>query len=519
MPKFILRKKYLLLVAVLSFTCFGFVGVKQADAACVINSFALRPHGVQPTNLGTPPTVNDFPGPNNPNRNQNNGYPVPGYSSSNPNFPPYVYADISTSDCDGKTFSFVVQDWQLATALAAAQAYSGPEGSIFAWLVDTFTDDEAFSVIMQVFVGPAAPQQGSPYQTDQDNFTIVFKSGEDNCVSQAGYDCKYIFGLFASNVQGYIHGTSSEPALMYDCDGVCTDAWQFVQIISYQQSLASDTGGITVGPATDYFTEGYDAYLAPLPGFTVGQSSTLGGFLKALFTVLIIVAGLLAFIMIVMGAITYATTDSFSNSEHGREMMFNAILGLVLALGAWIVLNAINPNLASNLSITIPKVSTNPRFEPEASVGAGVDQITLTTTSGATVTLNNCDVDQMSQITAFGKTFKIYHGLVASIQAVEAEWLAAGGQSFYEIKTMGGYNCRRVRGTNSWSSHAFGTAVDINQDKNPFGPNLETDMPPAFVQMWTNHGWGWGGAWTSVKDAMHFSKYPSSEDGDGVVSE
>ena len=34
-------------------------------------------------------------------------------------------------------------------------------------------------------------------------------------------------------------------------------------------------------------------------------------------------------------------------------------------------------------------------------------------------------------------------------------------------------------------------------------------MPKAFVQAFTSEGFGWGGAWTSVKDAMHFSLSPN----------
>jgi membrane-bound lytic murein transglycosylase B len=55
--------------------------------------------------------------------------------------------------------------------------------------------------------------------------------------------------------------------------------------------------------------------------------------------------------MIVMGGIEYMTTELISSKEAGKERIRNAIFGLLLALGAWTILNTINPNiLKSDLS-------------------------------------------------------------------------------------------------------------------------------------------------------------------------
>lgn len=76
----------------------------------------------------------------------------------------------------------------------------------------------------------------------------------------------------------------------------------------------------------------------------------------------------------------------------------------------------------------------------------------------------------------------------------------------------GAYVCRRITGGTGYSLHAYGTAVDINWDTNPYTTGrLVTDMPSAMVAeitgMRTNSGapvWGWGGAYRSIKDAMHY---------------
>jgi len=86
------------------------------------------------------------------------------------------------------------------------------------------------------------------------------------------------------------------------------------------------------------------------------------------------------------------------------------------------------------------------------------------------------------------------------------------------------FNCRRVRGTTSWSEHAYGLAVDINPFENPAVQGGVVDPPaaaawadrsrhsPAVIghgdavwRAFISVGWQWGGDWTSPKDYQHFS--------------
>jgi hypothetical protein len=91
----------------------------------------------------------------------------------------------------------------------------------------------------------------------------------------------------------------------------------------------------------------------------------------------------------------------------------------------------------------------------------------------------------------------------------------------------GAYNCRKITGGSGYSLHAYGpgsrfvfwtkvavttaVAVDVNWDRNPYGPHLVTDMPRAMVDevcaIETVDGvivWRWGGYYETNKDAMHF---------------
>ena len=75
----------------------------------------------------------------------------------------------------------------------------------------------------------------------------------------------------------------------------------------------------------------------------------------------------------------------------------------------------------------------------------------------------------------------------------------------------GAYNCRPITGGTKYSLHAYGVALDLNWQSNPYGPSLVTDMPAAMVAdikaIRTRNGkqvWRWGGNYAGNKDAMHF---------------
>lgn len=99
----------------------------------------------------------------------------------------------------------------------------------------------------------------------------------------------------------------------------------------------------------------------------------------------------------------------------------------------------------------------------------------------------------------------------------------------------GASNCRRITGGTGYSLHAYrdgeqfgfwsgvavtmAVAVDINWDRNPYGPRLVTDMPRGMVEeicaLRTGNGvqvWGWGGLYKGNTDAMHFELHCTAAD-------
>ena len=95
----------------------------------------------------------------------------------------------------------------------------------------------------------------------------------------------------------------------------------------------------------------------------------------------------------------------------------------------------------------------------------------------------------------------------------------------------GAFECRQAvpspctggTGNGHWSMHAYGEAIDLNPDENPYvGCGMTRNhkalsymrrsdirpgmITPAVVRVFAAAGWGWGGSWNgSTKDYMHFS--------------
>ena len=89
----------------------------------------------------------------------------------------------------------------------------------------------------------------------------------------------------------------------------------------------------------------------------------------------------------------------------------------------------------------------------------------------------------------------------------------------------GAFACRPTTGASSYSQHAYGLAVDVNPFQNPYlsddvvlpelassylerglrRPGMIHPVGPV-VRAFDSIGWGWGGAWRSLKDYQHFSQ-------------
>ena len=137
-----------------------------------------------------------------------------------------------------------------------------------------------------------------------------------------------------------------------------------------------------------------------------GDSSAFSGYLNMMIKLFIGICAVLAVIMIVVGGIEYMTSELISSKEAGKERIRNAIFGLLLALGAWTLLNAINPNLLDSslknlTSVTVTVTADQANFaateQTTASVGTGY-KLSGTPSSGVTDFANN-SCSSLSKVT------------------------------------------------------------------------------------------------------------------------
>jgi len=83
----------------------------------------------------------------------------------------------------------------------------------------------------------------------------------------------------------------------------------------------------------------------------------------------------------------------------------------------------------------------------------------------------------------------------------------------YVKSPAGGYNCRKIAGSNAKSMHAYGAAVDINTKYANYWrwgrgePQWQNRIPIEIVRIFERHGFIWGGYWFHY-DTMHFEFRP-----------
>jgi hypothetical protein len=103
--------------------------------------------------------------------------------------------------------------------------------------------------------------------------------------------------------------------------------------------------------------------LAPLPGtptggFDIAKTSSLGTYINIIINLVIGISAVLAVVMTVIGGIEYMTSELPGGKEGGKDRIKDALLGLLIALGAYALLNTINSDLLnSNINISAVTVT------------------------------------------------------------------------------------------------------------------------------------------------------------------
>jgi hypothetical protein len=149
--------------------------------------------------------------------------------------------------------------------------------------------------------------------------------------------------------------------------------------------------------------------LEPIPGFeaTTGPGpDQFKNFVEGIYKFGIWAVGIAALLMITVGGFTYLTSaGNTAKAGAGKEIIKNAIFGLVVALLAWLLLNIINPDLVT-VTITMPaapagQTGASPTSPQGGAPGGATRPSTPTPGAGATanctpMTSGDCSVSNLT---------------------------------------------------------------------------------------------------------------------------
>ena len=204
---------------------------------------------------------------------------------------------------------------------------TGPAGQNIQLLVGTNPSTDGVNINFRP-VGSPNPFLGDNCITSNGSCSVLFRSGP----TQAG--------TFKVNARGT--PTCGTPIVVPCGVPSSTDPALDIDV------TVTATLPPVLPPSTDY------TLLAPLPNpdggapldtLDVSETGALGKYLNIIIKLVIGLAAVLAMVMIVIGGVEYITSELPGGKSGGIERITNAVFGLLIALGAYVLLFTINPNL------------------------------------------------------------------------------------------------------------------------------------------------------------------------------
>lgn len=96
--------------------------------------------------------------------------------------------------------------------------------------------------------------------------------------------------------------------------------------------------------------------LAPIGELKEIDTDNIGKYFNTIFLIAIGLAGALAVIMIIIAGVQWMGTDSVFGKTEAKKQITNAVLGLLIALGSYALLNTIDPALLGTKGLTVDQV-------------------------------------------------------------------------------------------------------------------------------------------------------------------
>lgn len=214
---------------------------------------------------------------------------------------------------------------------------------------------------------------------------------------------------------------------------------------------------------TDVYT-----LLAPIGEFKTAPTN-IGDYFNTIFLIAIGLCGALAVIMIVIGGVQYMGDESIFAKTEAKSQIKNAILGLLIALASYVLLNTINPDLLGK-GVHIQQVSAVISAE-DTSTGSSTS-LCLSTTNPPdpnTATGNNLPLNATitgQYLPALNQISGLSTGAKLLITAQTAMEGFSSGTKSYTTNNPGNIGNTDNGSTKTYSSLTEGIQAQVNIIKN-----------------------------------------------------
>lgn len=365
-----------------------------------------------------------------------------------------------TTPCESSISYAVEAAKPTMTASLFREQQDGSTGK-FAWVLQIKTANISNGVVIT----------GAVYDTGA-NSTIIDRNTATVNNNSATY---YTKGSILENNKEYmlvLNATNDQK--------ISTNVW-FTKTVGKEDSTISTreidltSTPVLVAPQTNTAT-GSDTYnlLAPIGGMDTAPND-MGDYFNKIFLIAIGLCGALAVVMLIIGGIQYMGEDSVFGKTKAKEQITSAVFGLLIALGAYALLNTINPALLGRGGINIKSVTISIDSETETEPWTGtaiLTQATKTCTEGY----------ENVQTTGIPKTINVCKSISGNLTKMLAEAakkgfvLSGSGSRTYEqqkalriknnckpdILTSPSKSCSPETARPGYSKHESGKAVDFN---------------------------------------------------------
>jgi hypothetical protein len=142
-------------------------------------------------------------------------------------------------------------------------------------------------------------------------------------------------------------------------------------VISAGYPTVTDVYEISAKVGEDIIVSEKYTLLAPIGNFKDIKTNDIGEYFNKFLSIAIGLAGALAVVMIIIGGIEWMGTDSVFAKTEAKKRITSAILGLLIALGSYALLNTINPDLLGRRGLNIDQVNIKLEGDTNAPVSLG----------------------------------------------------------------------------------------------------------------------------------------------------